>query len=340
MNVSANPSTLKTRILLNTSYPSFVGPLLIRIGIWQESLSPMFFYVFVGGMRIKKAIIPVAGLGTRFLPATKSVPKELLPIVDRPLLLWNVDEIIASGIEDIILIMGRGKTAIEDLFDTSYELEDLLYKSGKFQQLEDLKRIRNSCNIISVRQKQALGLGHAVYTARPVVGNEPFALLLGDELMLQEPAPATKILAEIYEAHDVSSVAVIEVSEEEVDKYGIIEVDHTKDGIIRVKSVIEKPKASEAPSHLALSGRYVFSSDIFAALENIKPGKNGEIQLSDAMSTIAQTQGLVATVLKNERFDAGDKLGFLKANVMMGMKHPEVGADFKKFIKELCQGEF
>lgn len=290
-------------------------------------------------LKIRKAVIPVAGLGTRFLPATKSVPKELLPIVDRPILLMILDEVLASGIADVVLVTGRGKSAIEDFFDTNYELEVALEKSGRQDLLKDLHAIRGACHIISVRQNQALGLGHAVLTARPVVGDAPFAVLLGDEIMLHDDKirPATETLARLFDETGLSSVAVMEVAASEVSKYGIIQAETLPGNRYRVSSVIEKPKSAEAPSRLALPGRYAFSAKIFSALEETRPGKNGEIQLTDAMTAVAQTEGMLATILKNERFDAGDKLGFLQANVVMGLRHPSLGEPFRSFIKDLAQ---
>lgn len=289
---------------------------------------------------IKKAVIPAAGLGTRFLPATKSTPKEMLPVVDKPILFYVVEEAIAAGIEDIVIIAGRQKTSIEDFFDRSYELEDTLEKTGKTDLLETVNSIRNMANIISVRQKQALGLGHAVYCSKPVVGDEPFAVLLGDEIMISEPGEptVTQQLATNYDSTGLSSVAVMQVETSQVHKYGIVK---PKPGVytessFEVESLIEKPSAEEAPSQFALPGRYIFDSKILEYLKNAKPGKNNEIQLTDSMNMLAQNQGLMACPFKAKRYDAGDKLGYLMANVELALKHSELKDEFREYLKTLA----
>lgn len=291
--------------------------------------------------QITKAIIPAAGLGTRFLPATKSIPKEMLTIVDKPILLYVVEEAVAAGIYDIVLIQGRGKSAIEDFFDTSYELEATLEKSGKTDLLERIRRVKDLANIISVRQKTPQGLGHAVYMARPVVGDEPFALLLGDEIMVaKDKLPtATSQLSVLFAEHQKSVVAVMEVAESEVHKYGIIQPHKKSSGgdIIQVENVVEKPSAKEAPSRWALPGRYVFEAAIFKYLQNAKPGKNGEIQLTDAMTKLAQNEGLFAAPILSRRFDAGDKLGYLQANIELGLEHPELRNELKAYLQTLVR---
>lgn len=283
-------------------------------------------------MNVKKAVIPAAGLGTRFLPATKTVPKELLPIVDKPILLHVVEEAIAAGVEDIVIIAGRQKNAIEDFFDRSYELEDTLAKAGKTDLLAQLRRVQNMVNIISIRQKEALGLGHAVLTARPVVGREPFAVLLGDEIMVNDQDSVTSQLHRRYQETQVSTVAVMQVPEEDVCKYGIIDHAPLHNGLMKVFGVIEKPNPDEAPSQWALPGRYIFNAQIFEYLKSTRPGKNGEIQLTDAMMALAQNEGLNAMEFKAQRFDAGDKLGYLLANIEMGLQHPEVGEKLKNYL--------
>jgi UTP--glucose-1-phosphate uridylyltransferase len=287
--------------------------------------------------RIKKAIIPAAGLGTRFLPATKTIPKEMLPIVDRPTALYIVEEAVRAGIEDIILITGRNKTEIEDFFDVTYELEDKLAKDGKNDLLKQLTDIRGMANIISIRQKQPLGLGHAVLTGRPVVGDEPFAVLLGDEIMISGPnqETPTAALARTFESTGLSTVAIMDVPQSEVHKYGIVEGDKNPDGTIRVRNVIEKPSPGQTSSRLALPGRYVFTSQIFQYLKDTKPGKNGEIQLTDAMTQVARNQGLLATGFSARRYDAGDKLGFLQANIELALDHPELGAGLREYLRGL-----
>lgn len=289
---------------------------------------------------MRKAVIPVAGLGTRFLPATKTVPKELLPIVDKPTLLYNVEEIVAAGINELILISGRGKSAIEDFFDVSHEVETLIDKAGKSDLLKDLRELRKKITVISIRQQEALGLGHAVLCAEPVVGNEPFALLLGDEIMItaKDKPSAIGQLVKVAEHARLSAVSVLEVPKSEVFKYGIVDAENKGPGLWKVKGVVEKPPVDKAPSNLSLPGRYVFTSDIFKHLRNIRPGKNGEIQLSDAMDSLAKEQGLMAATLNGERFDAGDKLGFLKANVELALRHPEIGSAFSEYLKQRFGG--
>ena len=291
-------------------------------------------------MKIRKAVIPAAGLGTRFLPATKTVPKELLPIVDKPTLLYNVEEIVAAGITELIIISGRGKSAIEDFFDVSHEVETLIDKAGKSDLLKDLRELRKKITVISIRQQEALGLGHAVLCAEPVVGNEPFAVLLGDEIMItaKDKPSAIGQLVKVAEETRLSAVSVLEVPKSEVFKYGIVDAESKGPGLWKVKGVVEKPAIDKAPSNLSLPGRYVFTSDIFKHLRNIRPGKLGEIQLSDAMDSLAKEQGLMAATLNGERFDAGDKLGFLKANVELALRHPEIGTAFSEYLKQRFGG--
>jgi UTP--glucose-1-phosphate uridylyltransferase len=290
---------------------------------------------------VRKAIIPAAGLGTRFLPATKTVPKEMLTIVDAPIILYVVEEAIQAGIEDIVLIQGRGKTAIEDFFDTSYELEDRLLKDGKTQLLDRVRKIRNMANIISVRQKQPAGLGHAVLCAKSIIGDEPFAVLLGDEIMVPHAAPESQTpnpntIAELVGHHDQhggSVVAVMQVPDKGVSKYGIAEVGEAiEPGLFKVKGFIEKPQASQTKSRWALPGRYVFAPEIFQQLQNQKPGALGEIQLTDSMNALCQQQAFFASTFKAERYDAGDKLGYLQANVEIALKKPELAEEFSQYL--------
>ena len=292
----------------------------------------------VMSLNIKKAVIPAAGLGTRFLPATKTVPKEMLPIVDQPIILYNVEECVRAGIEDIVLVAGRGKSAIEDFFDTSYEVEDILEKSGKTDLLERVRRVKDKVNIISIRQKEAKGLGHAVYSAHPVVGDEPFAVLLGDEIMIPTPNCKSEIgnLVSVSSDNGFSSVSVMKVETDQVLKYGIIECEEAGDDLWRVSSVVEKPSADESPSQLALPGRYVFTKSILSALKDTKPGKNGEIQLTDAMTTVAQSEGMMATTVKSRRYDAGDKFGYLQANIELGLENSDVGETLRAYLKSLA----
>jgi UTP--glucose-1-phosphate uridylyltransferase len=288
--------------------------------------------------KVKKAIIPAAGLGTRFLPATKTVPKEMLTIVDAPIIFYVVEEAVQAGIEDIVLIQGRGKSAIEDFFDTTYEVEDKLAKDGKFHLLERLIKIREMANIISVRQKQPLGLGHAVLCGQAIIGNDPFAVLLGDEIMVanQGQPNTTAQLTSLYDQAQAPIVAVMEVDPSEVSKYGIADVTKIKDGFFKVKSFVEKPKPELAPSRWAIPGRYVFTSDILAELKNGRPGILGEIQLTDSMNSLAQKRDFFASSFSAERHDAGDKLGYLRANIELGLQNPEIGTPLAKLILKLA----
>ena len=288
--------------------------------------------------KVRKALIPAAGLGTRFLPATKTVPKEMLTVVDQPILLYVVEEAIKAGIEDIVIVSGRGKHAIEDFFDRSYEVEDLLAKSGNTDMLKRLVNIRNMANIISIRQKEALGLGHAVYSGQPVVGDEPFAVLLGDDIMWTEDntPTVTAQLSKIYAETNLSTVAVMEVSESDVEKYGIMKGLPIGSDQFKVETLVEKPKAAEAPSRMALTGRYVFTNKIFDDLKNTKPGKSGEIQLTDAMSTLAKRDGMIATCFTGIRYDAGDKFGYIQANIEIALKRPELKTQLSDYIKKLA----
>lgn len=289
--------------------------------------------------KVKKAIIPAAGLGTRFLPATKTVPKEMLTIVDAPIIFYVVEEAVKAGIEDIILIAGRGKHAIEDFFDTSYELEDKLAKDGKAHLLERLSKIRNMANIISIRQKQALGLGHAVLCAQPIVGKEPFAVLLGDEITMGfngEPNVTAQLVDSFHET-GVSTIAVMEVPEKDVSKYGIAEVVEKRPGFFNVQSLVEKPKPSETKSRWALPGRYVFDSEIMTILETAKPSLNGEIQLTDSMKVLCERKGLNAMTFRASRFDAGDKLGYLQANIELGLRNPELQSGLREYLLQMAE---
>lgn len=289
--------------------------------------------------QVKKAIIPAAGLGTRFFPATKTIPKEMLPIVDKPTILYVIEEAMQAGIEDIVLIQGRGKTAIEDFFDISYELEDKLIKDGKAEILESINKIRNSVNIISVRQKAALGLGHAVRCAKTVIGEDPFAVLLGDEITITKSKSEniTAHLCAQYEKTQSSSVWVLPIELKDSHKYGIVDVGADNKDLStgkKVLGVIEKPSAEKAPSTWALPGRYVFNAEIFNLLDKTKPGKNGEIQLSDAMTELAKESNLNAYSFNSRRYDAGDKLGFIIANIDLALEREELKADLYEYLKK------
>ncbi len=293
--------------------------------------------------KITKAVIPAAGLGTRFFPATKTIPKEMLPIVDRPTILYVIEEAVQAGIEDIVLIQGRGKTAIEDFFDISYELEDKLVKDGKGHLIEEINKIRDKANIISIRQKSPLGLGHAVKCAHSVTGDEPFAVLLGDEITISKNPEKniTKFLAEQTVKTGASSVWVLPVSASETHKYGIVDIQDkvSKDLTSgkKVFGVVEKPKANVAPSLWALPGRYIFTNEIMKMLEEIQPGYNGEYQLSDAMNRLAATSSLNAYSFDSRRFDAGDKLGFLLANIEVALDREDLRDGVLDYIKQKCK---
>jgi UTP--glucose-1-phosphate uridylyltransferase len=287
--------------------------------------------------KVKKAIIPAAGLGTRFLPATKTVPKEMLTIVDAPIILYVVEEAVKAGIEDIILISGRGKHAIEDFFDTSFELEHRLAQDGKLHLLEKLTRIRDMANVISIRQKQALGLGHAVLAGLPIVGKDPFAVLLGDEITLEHSGAdnVTQVLCRSFEETGVSTVSIMSVPERDVSKYGIAEVRQVRDGFFQVTDLTEKPSPSQTSSRWALPGRYVFDNRIMDLLKTAKPSLNGEIQLTDSMKVLCQKFGLNAMTFSAKRYDAGDKLGYLQANIELALANPDLSGDLRAYLKTL-----
>lgn len=289
--------------------------------------------------KVRKAVLPVAGLGTRFLPATKAMPKEMLPVVDKPLIQYAVEECIASGIENIIFVTGRRKNAIEDHFDSAPELEQFLEQHGRPAQAQMVREISGGLHFSYTRQSEALGLGHAVLTARELVGDEPFAVLLGDVIM-DGAVPATRSLMEIYERTGIGAIAVEEVPREQVHLYGIISADPAKGGpegdrLLRVKDLVEKPKAADAPSNLGVTGRYVLPPQIFDYLENTKPGAGGEIQLTDGLRMLAQKEGLYAHVYQGKTYDAGDKLGFLKATVEIALRNPHFGEAFRKYLQHL-----
>lgn len=289
--------------------------------------------------KITKAVIPAAGLGTRFFPATKTIPKEMLPVVDKPTILYVIEEAVQAGIEDIVLIQGRGKTAIEDFFDISYELEDKLIKDGKQHLIDDINKIRNSINIISIRQKSPLGLGHAVKCAHVVTGDDPFAVMLGDEITISNSPDKniTKFLCNQSMRTGASSVWVLPVSPAETHKYGIVDIHDKLSKDLgagkKVFSVVEKPEASVAPSNWALPGRYVFTNEIMKMLDDQTPGYNGEVQLSDAMNRLAQSSELNAYSFDGRRYDAGDKLGFLLANIEVAMEREDLREGLLNFIR-------
>ena len=281
---------------------------------------------------IKKAIIPAAGLGTRFLPATKAQAKEMLPIVDKPTLQYIIEEAIASGIEEILIVTGRNKKCIEDHFDRSVELELELEKKGKSAMLEMVQDISNMVNIHYIRQKEPKGLGHAVHCAKSFIGNEPFAVLLGDDIV-DAKTPCLKQMINAYDEYKTSILGVQQVDKDKVNKYGILDVKHIEDRVYKVKDMVEKPAIEEAPSNIAILGRYIITPAIFDILENQEPGKGGEIQLTDALQTLATKEAIYAYNFEGRRYDVGDKLGFLEATVDFALKRPELRDDFVEFLK-------
>ena len=280
---------------------------------------------------VRKAIIPAAGLGTRFLPATKSQAKEMLPIVDKPTLQYIIEEAIASGIEEILIVTGRNKKSIEDHFDRSVELELELSQKNKKEMLDMVKEISNMVNIHYIRQKEPKGLGHAVYCAKSFIGNEPFAVLLGDDIVDAE-VPCLKQMIDAYDEYKTTVLGVQEVDRENVDKYGILDVKHIENRVYKVKDMVEKPSVEEAPSNIAILGRYIITPEIFNILENQAPGKGGEIQLTDALQTLATKEAIYAYNFEGRRYDVGDKLGFLQATVDFALKRPELREEFIEFL--------
>lgn len=288
-------------------------------------------------MKVKKAIIPAAGLGTRFLPATKAQPKEMLPIVDKPAIQYIVEEAVAAGIEDIIIVTGRNKRAIEDHFDRSVELEFLLKEKQDFSLLNQVVAISEMADIHYIRQKETKGLGHAVYCARKFIGNEPFAVLLGDDI-ISSAVPGIKQLLDIYESLGGTILGIKEVLTHEVKKYGILEASFVKERLHKVSNLVEKPKPEEAPSRLAVMGRYIIQPEIFGILEQTPPGAGGEIQLTDALRELCRISPMYGYEFEGHRYDIGDKLGFLTATVEFALQRTELSAEFKKYLATLKTG--
>ncbi len=292
----------------------------------------------LGKMKVKKAIIPAAGLGTRFLPATKAQPKEMLPIVDKPTIQYIVEEAIASGIEDIIIITGRTKKAIEDHFDKSVELEMELEKHGKQELLDIAKQVSELANIYYVRQKEPKGLGHAVLAAKSFIGNEPCAILLGDDVIDAEE-PCLKQMMDLFESYQGSILGVQTVSPENVSKYGIVRGDKIADRVYRVEDMVEKPAQEEAPSNVAVLGRYIVTPAIFEYLEKQEIGAGGEIQLTDALCKLAQAEPVFAYDFKGRRYDVGSKIGFLEATVDFALKREDLQEEFMDYLKQVVNPE-
>ncbi|WP_026573813.1 UTP--glucose-1-phosphate uridylyltransferase GalU [Bacillus sp. UNC438CL73TsuS30] len=284
-------------------------------------------------MKVRKAIIPAAGLGTRFLPATKAQPKEMLPIVDKPTLQYIIEEAVASGIEEILIITGRNKKSIEDHFDKSVELELELEARGKLDLLAEVRRISEMVNIHYIRQKEPKGLGHAIYCAKSFIGNEPFAVLLGDDIVYSEK-PCLKQMIEKYEEYKTTILGVQEVAAEDTDKYGIIEGKEIEERIYKVKGLVEKPASDSAPSNIAILGRYIINPAIFELLEKTEPGKGGEIQLTDALKELAHKEAMYAYVFEGKRYDVGDKQGFLQATVEFALRRDDLREEFLNYLKK------
>jgi UTP--glucose-1-phosphate uridylyltransferase len=289
--------------------------------------------------KVRKAVFPAAGLGTRFLPATKAQPKEMLPIVDKPIIQYGVEEAIHSGIQNIIIVTGRGKTAIEDHFDVSFELEYLLENRGKKELLAIVRGISDMINVSYTRQKEALGLGHAVLRAQELVGDEPFAVVLADDLIDAE-TPCLRQLLDVYEFFNAPVLAVMEVPRDSISAYGVIDaepVSHngSSDRVYRIRDLVEKPKPSDAPSNLAIIGRYVLTPEIFSSVQSIDPGEGSEIQLTDALRHLLRSRPIYAYRFEGTRHDAGDKLGFLKATVDYALRRHDLGEPFREYLKGL-----
>jgi UTP--glucose-1-phosphate uridylyltransferase len=287
-------------------------------------------------MKVKKAVIPAAGLGTRFLPATKAQPKEMLPVVDKPAIQYVVEEAAQAGLTDVLIITGRGKRPIENHFDRSIELEYFLEGKGKFDELKEVREISDMATIHYIRQKDPLGLGHAVAVAEQHVAGEPFAVLLGDEIMIGRQ-PILQEMLKVHERFGRSVIAVMEVARHEISLYGAIRPEPMEDNLARVVSIVEKPDPEQAPSNLASTGRYVFTPEIFDALRDTQPGKGGEVQLTDAIDLLAREQAVYAYIFENGRFDVGNKLGNLKATVELAIDRDDVGEEFRAFLAELVQ---
>lgn len=286
--------------------------------------------------KIRKAVIPAAGLGTRFLPATKAQPKEMLPIVDKPTLQYIIEEAVASGIEEILIITGRNKKSIEDHFDKSVELELELEQKGKTELLEVVRGISNMINIHYIRQKEPRGLGDAIYCARHFIGDEPFAVMLGDDIV-DNDVPCLKQLMDAYEEYRTTILGVQEVDKNDADKYGIIAAKHIEDRVYKVKDLVEKPELGSAPSNIAILGRYIITPEIFDILESLPIGKGGEIQLTDALKELSKKEAMYAYRFEGKRYDVGDKLGFLEATVDFALKRPDLRDGFLKYLSNICE---
>src|SRR3990172_8029960 len=287
-------------------------------------------------MKIRKAIVTAAGWGTRFLPATKAQPKEMLPLVDKPIIQYVVEEAVASGIEQIIIVTAGGKRAIEDHFDRSFELEAALEKKGDKALLDKVRRISELAEICYLRQKEQLGLGHAVLIPKDLIGDEPFAVILPDDI-IESQTPCLKQMIEVFDRYRCSVLATERVAPSEIEKYGVVEPRFVEERVYQVLDVVEKPAPERAPSNLGIVGRYVLTPQIFEVLENTPPGKGGEIQLTDGIQRLLQRQAVYAYELQGDRYDAGTPLGFLKASVEMALRRPDTGEAFRAYLVSLCR---
>jgi|HubBroStandDraft_6_1064221.scaffolds.fasta_scaffold135237_1 UTP--glucose-1-phosphate uridylyltransferase len=290
-------------------------------------------------IKIRKAVFPAAGLGTRFLPATKAQPKEMLALVDKPLIQYGVEEAMQSGVQNIIIVTGRGKTAIEDHFDVSFELEHLLETRGKKDLLATVRAVSDMIDVSYVRQKEALGLGHAVLRARELVADEPFAVILSDDV-IDADVPCLRQLLDVYEFYNAPVVALMEVPRDSISAYGVVDAEPVahlggRDRLFRIRNMVEKPKASEAPSNLAIIGRYVLTPEVFKSLDAVEPGSGGEIQLTDGLKHLLKSRPIYGYRFEGTRYDAGDKLGFLKATVEFALKRYDLGEDFRAYLKNM-----
>jgi UTP--glucose-1-phosphate uridylyltransferase len=285
-------------------------------------------------MRVRKAVFPAAGLGTRFLPATKAQPKEMLPLVDKPMIQYVVEEAVASGLTEIIIVTGRGKRAIEDHFDAAFELEYYLQDRGKLEELAEIKTISELASVSYVRQREPLGLGHAILCARPLVGEEPFGVFLGDDLIVA-PNPCMRQLLGVFERYGGPVVGVERVPGDQISRYGVIRPKPLEGKVYEVLDLVEKPAAREAPSDLAIIGRYVLTPDLFPVLAETRPDARGEIQVTDALRTLRRTRTLYAVEFEGKRYDTGDKLGFLKATVEFALARPDLAEPFRAYLKTL-----
>lgn len=291
--------------------------------------------------KVRKAVFPAAGLGTRFLPATKAQPKEMLPLVDKPLIQYGVEEAKHSGVQNIIIVTGRGKSAIEDHFDVSFELEQQLEAKEKLDLLEIVRTVSDMIDVAYVRQKEALGLGHAVLRARELVGPEPFAVILSDDV-IDSDVPVISQLLDVYQFYGASVVALMEVPREAISAYGVVDAEPVlhngaKDRLFRIRNMVEKPKPEDAPSNLAIIGRYILTPEIFRSIEAIEPGKGGEIQLTDALKHLLRSRPIYGYRFEGTRYDAGDKLGFLKATVEFALKRPVLGDAFREYLRTIIR---